>query len=807
MSKLADWASKMLSTLPEVRDPIVLQVMPFDHTLCENRDTKEELWISFIRSCEWGWRSLTFSEDIDMRKPQRVMERRLKAFQLEQQALEPIADAVAAWDTDTPAQLAELCAALPSAVQKVIHRAFRRRNPTQREGWIAALNVISDRYWVIPWLHEYMYTFSQMSTQTDLRTLQHYFVAYPESESPESCVQKAQDGFGLPMQVVDHVPPLIADYGDYEEQLDHLAPRYPELPYLAFLVVHAFPPEKAWTIETWRCLFDLDLDVALCIDVETQPRWWQKVRTEHEEAVREQDSGQAQANRDRLAVQKQLGAAAIGDMLAEQQQLHNMRVVIAVKADTLEQLQRHISTITMACSSAMELLHPKGTQQGLARFFDPTPTHEIDAFAPVLHEPSHGVAVTLAFGFKRHSGTEGVWWGSVGSSPLMFDPVSDSRGEKTAGHTIVSGVSGSGKTTAANTWSMRQLALGWQLCFFEPQGHAAKLVDACVKDKAIGAQRHVLGANESMNLLDVAIGRDEFGRPPALAEQSQFVINQMSVVLASAGGGMDGAATTMPRVWTAIETALLEMAIESVYGDWSTKLDQLPPSRAPLVQDLCDALRDLNIESKRARSTRDDLLDEIYYALVVGSKRHQYNRTTSVEWDFERDCVAYDFTKIPAGAARSFTIAKALAAVNTYVRSKERDRERPFANYWDELAVTLRKAPELGPWLEDASRAWRTFRAIVVGLDQHVSTWFEGPLRVMFDQAPLKFIFQQPTSQARQLETIVDGLQPEHVRHIPNQQPGQFTLVRRNTEGMETNEVAVGHVKLTSMEWEAFKGT
>ena len=60
----------------------------------------------------------------------------------------------------------------------------------------------------------------------------------------------------------------------------------------------------------------------------------------------------------------------------------------------------------------------------------------------------------------------------------------------------------------ANALLMRMLADAWQVCFFEPQGHAAKFIDAVGR----GGKRYVLTMNESLNILDIAVGRDEQGR-------------------------------------------------------------------------------------------------------------------------------------------------------------------------------------------------------------------------------------------------------------------------------------------------------
>jgi hypothetical protein len=193
---------------------------------------------------------------------------------------------------------------------------------------------------------------------------------------------------------------------------------------------------------------------------------------------------------------------------------------------------------------------------------------------------------------------------------------------------------------------------------------------------------------------------------------------------------------------------------------------------------------------------------------VRGPDGETFNRPTSIEWDFSRDIVAYNLMTLVDGPAKTLLIDLLLGSINTYVRSRERDRLRPFVNFWDEMGVTLKKVSQLAGALEEFSRAWRTFRAMVIGMDQHLSTWMSDPaLRVFFDQAPNKIILYQSSSQIAQLDGLIDGVQPEHLAGIPLQQRGDFTMFRKDYQGMQTNRVYVGHFQLTPLEWTLLHGT
>ena len=792
-------------SLDLLREPIILRIQPIAIEQRDDRDRIDETWVGPVRHWPWPTRAITRTVPIDLRAPQRQLEQRKRALAIEQEALAPLAAAVARWDTGPATAVSQLLAGLPPDIRQIVERALGSADPTRRDSWAGALDRLADRYWVEPWLDEYILYYERLVRQSTLRGLQHYLLAWPGPDvTPEYLATMTSRGFGTPVQVTSSFPALIAGPDEYDERATHLEPRYPDLPYIAMLVAYRLTPEQEWTVETLRCIFDLNLDIDLCVDVETRPRWWQQYQADQEEALRQGDVVQMQVNRDRRALKKLAGAGAIQEMLEAQQQLHSMRIVLALRAESPGELDEQVSLLQQSCSNWMSLARPAGGQLALTRFFSVTPARQVDAWAPTLVEPSHGVAVTLPWALRRLDRTDGILWGFSGPAPIHFHPTRDSRGEKAPGHTVVAGQTNSGKTTAASAWALRMLAmLDAQIVMFEPQGHGARFIRACGR----GGRRYLLGMNEGMNVLDAAVGRDEEERPPTVAEQAQYVLNQLSILLGTHVPTPTGAPAFQPRIWQPIESGLIELALEQIYGDWTSDLERMSPDKAPVLADLSDALRSIEVDFARTAALRDQLLDEIYITLVRGPKGRVYNRRTTVDWDFVHDAVAYDFTHIVDGPAKMLVIAKALGAVNTYVRSQRRDRQRLFVNVWDELSLTMKAAPPLASWAEMATRSWRTFYAMLMALDQDGPTWLtEGPLRVMFDQSALKVMFYQSQKQAQRLGEAVDGLLADHVRHMSLQQQGDFMLSWKIYEGLQTNDVFVGRLELTPGEWAVLHG-
>ncbi len=323
----------------------------------------------------------------------------------------------------------------------------------------------------------------------------------------------------------------------------------------------------------------------------------------------------------------------------------------------------------------------------------------------------------MPFGIRRPSRTDGIMWLIDGLTPTMFNPMRDSAGRKRAGHIVVLGKTGSGKTFGAFVWAERMLALGWQVVFFEPQGHAKRFIRA----NGHGGAYYKLDMRQRINVLDVVVTRDEDGNPPPLAAQNMQVINQLSILLGSHEPSALGESTFKARSFTTIERALIDHTLQQLYAPWAANLDKLEPAQTPTLADLCAILETMPVRPS-TEAVRTGLLDELYLYLVSGSAGAVYNGKTSVAWDFSRDATAYDLTALEEGAPRVLYTAQAFGALNRYVRNRP-DRDRPLIVFFDEFAYTLGQAPSLARFAADAAKTWRTFSTALVTMDQDAHTY------------------------------------------------------------------------------------
>ncbi len=127
---------------------------------------------------------------------------------------------------------------------------------------------------------------------------------------------------------------------------------------------------------------------------------------------------------------------------------------------------------------------------------------------------------------------------------------------------MVLGKTGSGKTLSAFVWASRMLAHGWQVVFFEPQGHARRLIRAC----GHGGAYYRLDMRQKINVLDVVVTRDEEGGAPPLAAQSMQVVHQLAILLGRSEPTASGEATFHARAFSNKERALLDHALQRLYA-------------------------------------------------------------------------------------------------------------------------------------------------------------------------------------------------------------------------------------------------
>lgn len=495
--------------------------------------------------------------------------------------------------------------------------------------------------------------------------------------------------------------------------------------------------------------------------------------------------------------------------------------------DDLDTLNQNVRLVMDAGGIRVPLMRVPGQQITLSRFFTTEPTKRIAALTCVHRMLSHGVAVTTMFGLRRPDRTDGILWMFQGDTPIFFNPIRDKR----AGHAVVLGKTGAGKTFALNVWMMRWLSQGHQVVLYEPQGHSERFIRAC----GAGGARFVLNLDQQLNILDVVATRGERNEPPSLGVQVAHVVTQLSVLLGGSMMTAEGREQFYPRVWESTERGVLELALQQLYAPWADNLDALTPESTPILADLCAQLRavgrmfretearegeadsgDASGEPRGRRRSRYayDLASEIELRLILGPYGKTFNARTSVTWDFSHDATAYDFSQIPEGPVRIFYYAQAFGALNRAVRAPTRDRSRPLWAVIDEFKY-MASVPSLSTFAANAVKTWRTFGAALWTADQDAHTYLgtEGAtpdpsMLSVWLNSTMKMIFRQDQADAARIAEKIQGMQPAHADLITRLTRGENVLVwESDDERMSHNEVFIGYVGVDDMELRAFRGS
>jgi len=786
-----------------MNEPVCYHVTAFPLEMHPESATLDEQWIPFFAGLERPIRVISRTTRFDLRGPRQHMLNLLRPLDAAAVGYAPFAEAVERWGTSAPAQLNELAVALPQALRDGLDALLPAARRHERTAWQQALATLGRPLWRRRWLQEYARYYQLLTEQVELRGLQHSMLCWlPEGVRTEQQAAVIGRAFGTSAQI-GTLAPLLRDV--YDEYADCLVPREPHLPAIALL--SADDLRGTWTLWTLARLLDMDADLHLCIDVVPLDRTKAEMRVDFIATATENSLRDGSGPRD-VKAERKLETARYYQEQAEHG-FHDIRVVVAVEGRDRESLDDAVRQVIKNTSGYMRLVRPPAGQGPLAQFFTSTPTSKIDAFANNRTETSHGVAVMMPFGIRRPSRTDGIMWMIEGQTPILFNPMRDSAGRKRAGHAVVLGKTGSGKTLSAFVWASRMLAHGWQVVFFEPQGHARRFTRAC----GHGGAYYKLDMRQKINVLDSVVTRDEEGNPPPLASQIMQVMHQLAILLGHSEPTTTGETAFHARTFSNKERALIDHALQRLYAPWAADLDAFTPAETPTLADLCTILEAMPVRESMA-AVRTDLLDELELYLVEGSAGATYNGKTTVSWNFAHAATAYDLTALEPGAPRVLYTAQAFGALNRYVRNRP-DRDRPLIVFFDEFAYTLGQAPQLARFAAEAAKTWRTFGAALFTLDQDAHTYLgtkgavaEGALRSVFDNAPLKIIFKQDPDPAERLDEVIDGLQPHHVQAIKGAGLGDCVIAwNSDDDARQVSEVFTGRVIPTDAELRAFSGT
>ncbi|MHB8629180.1 MAG: hypothetical protein ACYDEO_23630 [Aggregatilineales bacterium] len=536
--------------------------------------------------------------------------------------------------------------------------------------------------------------------------------------------------FDTPARPVETLPPLFE--GQYKLKSTpfwHLAPigRPGGRLLWAILTSYEFLPSGWSFFRPLAPLLGFNFPLALSIDVQKTFERSDGIDaleqtilayTVHLSSARGEDSRAVQRIKDCRAALSEINA---GDAL------HLVQFSLALAAPSGQLLRQHIRQVVNETRAWFKVRAEDGLLLSHAvQMFSTEPSKHIDLPTTTWPVTSRELALMLApVGYRKLTGTRGVLRGEAGgpagSYPFFHDSWNDAQGrpEKRVNHEVWVGVPGYGKTFACNTYLSREyVEQGVPFDLLEPMGHGAHVA------RTLGLPWFVLSSERTkLNPCDVM-----FERP---VEQKSHVIRIYETVLGRLLTGNQRAN---------LERGLLGQALDVVYSGFP-KLAAITPDLAPTTENVCGVLAGLGDKEQNRRIARD-LADEIAsLSCGTGPFAEFLNGQTNIDLSFRGKALPriFSFHEMEGDPILQ---AIAYTQVLSAIRRDSLADEQPRIIAVDEV-FRLMRHPSLLDFLIEAAKTYRTKRKKLIVIDQQMSIFLEGKARLVFENCPIRLIFNQ----------------------------------------------------------------
>ena len=737
-------------------------------------------------------RVVALSRPFDMAAPLGRLDASIAALRRIAAVAPLLSEAIAAW-VDDP------CAPHPSAVWEGLEAQGRAsltdalgealrtaRATTRRElavrRWQGVAEALERALWKLPWQDE-MHRFYTALGARHLRSATYLLLLWPPPEvSPQAIQATLQQTLRSEVRLLDALPSMIRC--PYVEQDGCLVPEEPGAPYLTALT--SYDMRGDWSLRTLHPLLDATYDVAIAIDIETLPRHGAQRLAEmaHTTAtVTGRDRTMKDARGERVA----LHADYVLHQLPHQA-LHNVQVSLLVGGDTPEALETNATTTATKLGASLRLMRLRGAQGELVKFFSAAPARAIDVPHKTRNVLSEGVGCAAGvLTYHRGSTTDGLLWGiDAARRSAVFYHLFQQR---QAGHMLILGTTGYGKTVYINTITARAAAVeGYRVIGIDDFDNGPRVARAF----APGARCYNLNLQTPLNLCDIVYGADAEGG--WLPNQVGHMVGQIAMMLASPVTRPDGTNGFAPMVFDSITAGLLDAALTELYEplDPDTPLDAMP---------LLDEL--IRILASYDEPEAQQLARMIRMRLYGPHRSHRlttfgacFNRHTAVRWDFDHDITYYN-TAGADPANRALLYMQFMGAALRWMR-RRRDRWRPTLLVIDEFGH-IAQMEAMATMAATIVKVARKYGIALLVADQNVGTFLDPDRRAgnyIWGNTVGKIFFHMEANEARRVAANLPALAPVHTDFITNAGAGQCVAVFRNTVSMLNNELGPQELRM-----------
>jgi Cdc6-like AAA superfamily ATPase len=583
------------------------------------------------------------------------------------------------------------------------------------------------------------------------------------SESPNTLARVAGAGFEVASQVAEGLPAVL--YGNYDLSGPHPTCKYWHLRpvgrpggrgYACLLTSYDFPPNDWNFFQPIGALLQTQFPIAVCVDM---PKTYARndaisqvegMVVAYRSAVAGKFAPDSRAQKRLVDCELTLQQLNAGDAL------HEAQLVVCVAGETREALAKNVATILEIVKPWVSLRPEPGHGQLEAiKFFSLTATKHIKVHQTPWHVVSSELALFFApLGFRKLGSVAGVMRGEALGTPypVFFDSW---KKHKEATHELWVGQTGSGKTFSLNCYLSREYVengVGFDL--LEPMGHG-KIVA-----QALNLPWYAISPRmTSLNPLDVMY--------PRVIDQVTHVIRIVETLLHRQFGGNQRGN---------LEKALLGRAIETLYRQMGGIDRLLDAQQTPIIQDLCALLPDIADKGNRAQRDLAIGLAQEIAGLCAGNGPYSefINGRTSLDLSFTgkgkpRVFSFHEMSNDPELLAVAYT------QVLTAIRRDSLVDDTPRVIAVDEV-YRLMAHPSLLDFLIEAVKTFRTRRKKVISIDQNMTVFLTGKARLLFENSPIRVIFNQRTGMQAFDDQAFAHFHDQHRDIIRNLKRGHYVL-------------------------------
>ncbi|RRR65744.1 MAG: hypothetical protein EI684_22245 [Candidatus Viridilinea halotolerans] len=667
------------------------------------------------------------------------------------------------------AELADAVDALSAHDRQVLHEMMADRPaimhaPTlaSESDWLLVGERLASRTWTLPIVRDMETMYDDVGHRA-LRSAQYALMVWPPAEVQSFEVQTSiQMAFRCEVQLLPSIPAIITGPMRAREQQSLLAPVQPGHPFLSIMRSHAILGDIDASV--LHPLMALPFNVTIAIDVETVSS--EKARRQAEFAFQAARAALRNTQvKDTRSEDKLVDAERVMREIRTQS-LHQVQIAILVEGSSADEVRSRRAAVRDLLSSTLRCEAFAGSQEELLKLFTTIPAKRIDAAWRRSSMLSHGVGCLFGItSFYRSRHTDGPFWGidAYRHAPLFYNIFAEGK----AGHTVVLGQTGCGKTFFLNVMTMRVAAtMGWRVIWIDSENNGVRLERAC----GDGCRRYPIGPDTRLNVLDPVYGEDD--GPQWIYGQIAYVISSLEMLLGTPISSGTDVIGMEPRSFTPEERGCLERALLAVYAPSSAPDEgeegagDPPP---PILTDLILALEELEepLALGIAQSLRMVLFGSATRMDTQTLRGACFNGATSEAWNLDQDVTVFDLTDQSNDKSLiPFRYAHIIGMIYRYMRDARRDRKRPTLLIIDEFGLASR-ITAVGQLAATITRVARKYGLALVLADQTPQTFLKTDFgRVILENSPIKFLFHMEKNPTQEIGEALPILTPTHLDFI-----------------------------------------